>query len=695
MNSEKPHFKTRARLLCQLGEQLIKSESIALLELVKNAYDADASFCNVEITDPENAEKCKIIIEDDGIGMDIKTIKDVWLEIGTDNKQDKKKSGLKSPKYGRTPLGEKGIGRLGVHRLGKKITLISRMKNCKECVLKINWEEIENSKYIEDFPIEISERDAQTFERKHGTKIIIEKIRKPWIRGGIRNIARQISSLNSPFEAIGSFTANLHTNNNWLNGLLEFENIKDMHLYSFNLLIENNQITDFSYDFKPYESLSKATPRHLSYEDVKSRCLMIDEDEKELKLNTWKIGKIRIEGRIYDFDGKILSLGLEAGKKELQTYMSQNGGVRVFRDNMRVWDYGEAGDDWLDLDAKRVNSPSTKIGNKQILAAVYIDGKESSDLVEKTNREGFVDNDAYNAFKKACVFAIEMVEFFRNEDKELLRRLYNGKVTGTVTVTDSIENIRSIIEKKINDIDLIQELNRHLDRIRDDYSRITNNLIKSAGAGLNLIAVLHQIQKIINNLKYNVTQENNAKKIRADVKQLEILTEGYGVLVRNYKPKKQNLNNLLKNAIKNESLRFSYHKINIIEGQSKNLDGICSDNYFINAIMNLFDNSIWWLNYTKVNDPQIYVAVTDEYDGYNTVIVADNGPGFLPAKEELGTPFLTAKPAGLGMGIGLHVTKEIMKSLNGQLLFPEKDDFDIPNKFKNGAIVALAFKKGE
>jgi len=96
-------------------------------------------------------------------------------------------------------------------------------------------------------------------------------------------------------------------------------------------------------------------------------------------------------------------------------------------------------------------------------------------------------------------------------------------------------------------------------------------------------------------------------------------------------------------------------------------------------------------------------AVTSDYNWFNDtyessgddtgVIVADNGPGFALSKEELGNPFITAKPAGIGMGIGLHLTKEIMNSLNGKLLFPEPDDFDIPEEFKKGAIVALAFKK--
>jgi HSP90 family molecular chaperone len=154
-------FKVRARLLEQMGEQLIKSESIALMELIKNSYDADASHCVVEMHDMDNPEKGSIIITDDGTGMNYDIFKNVWLEIGTSNKADKKeteeidKKGSinekkieRSKKFNRIPLGEKGIGRFGVHRLGHEIEIISRMEGSKECRLFVNWDAINKSKYI-------------------------------------------------------------------------------------------------------------------------------------------------------------------------------------------------------------------------------------------------------------------------------------------------------------------------------------------------------------------------------------------------------------------------------------------------------------------------------------------------------------------------------------------------------------------
>src|SRR5690606_16346994 len=103
-------------LLIQLGDQLIKNESIALVELVKNSYDADANKADIymdQVDDPDNGV---IIIEDDGFGMSPDVVENVWLEPGSDFKGQLIKNNKTSPKYKRLPIGEKGIGRFGVHK---------------------------------------------------------------------------------------------------------------------------------------------------------------------------------------------------------------------------------------------------------------------------------------------------------------------------------------------------------------------------------------------------------------------------------------------------------------------------------------------------------------------------------------------------------------------------------------------------
>jgi nitrogen fixation/metabolism regulation signal transduction histidine kinase len=109
--------------------------------------------------------------------------------------------------------------------------------------------------------------------------------------------------------------------------------------------------------------------------------------------------------------------------------------------------------------------------------------------------------------------------------------------------------------------------------------------------------------------------------------------------------------------------------------------------------LNLFDNSIWWLEYSKIKNPSIYIGAFEFDSKRNVILVADNGPGFSISTEQATKAFVSDKPGG--MGIGLHLTDQIMSSLEGQLVFPEYGDFPIPRNYRKGAIVGLVFKKGD
>lgn len=151
-------FKPRARMLVQLGDQLIKNESIALVELVKNAYDADASYVSITMNNIDQQANGEIIIKDDGWGMDLNTILNVWLEPGSDSKSNIIEENRRSPK-GRLPIGEKGIGRFGVHKLGNEIEMVTKKVNGKEYCVHINWELFTKTKYLNEIPIPVIERE--------------------------------------------------------------------------------------------------------------------------------------------------------------------------------------------------------------------------------------------------------------------------------------------------------------------------------------------------------------------------------------------------------------------------------------------------------------------------------------------------------------------------------------------------------
>lgn len=691
------YFKTRARLLSQLGQQLIKSESVALVELVKNSYDADASHCSVSLKNLEDKENASIVIEDDGCGMNAQIVKDVWMEIGTAYKFEEKKQLRKTPLHHRNVLGEKGIGRFGVHRLGFDIEIVTRMENQNECVLKIDWKKIEESIYIEEFPVSLYERTPLVFEKGHGSRITITGLRDVWTRGRVRDIAREINSLSSPFISNESFRVDIKVDNDWLDGICSYDRIKDMAMFSFSMTLQGKEISDFSYDFKPYKLLKKVRPRHVSLEDIQGIRKLIDSEGHEINLSDRKIGTVKIEGNVFDLDSKILNLGLTGGIADLKGYLRQNGGVKVFRDNMRVWDYGESDNDWLDLDSRRINNPSKTLSNHLLLAAVYLDGIASSDLIEKSNREGFVENDSYSLFQKACRFSIELIQSLRNADKEKIREAYKKKSDDKKNVIDAIEDVRLLISENVKNEAFARSLNKKLDVVAENFVQTTEILMKSAGAGLNLVSVLHQLEKIIKNLKTNIKKKASERDIELDMDMLSDLISGYSVLTRNSKMQQRPIAALLNRAERNVKFRFLAHRIECVESDALKRDGLMglfSDNLLMNVVMNIFDNSIWWLGYSGVEHPEIYLDAGLIDESYVYILIADNGPGFVLEKDVLTKPFITAKPAGLGMGIGLHLSKEILESMGGTIVFPEFQDVSIPAKYEKGAIVKLVLKRG-
>ena len=694
-------FKPHARLLLQLGDQLIRNESIALLELVKNSYDADATNVNIKMENIDNCEKGIIIVEDNGTGMDMEILQNVWMEPGSDYKEKLYSDRKIKSRYNRVPLGEKGIGRFAVHKLGNEIELISKRKNSNEIYLQIDWKSFKDAKYLKDVPISINERikPEHFTDNKTGTKIIIRRLKTSWNRLMIREIFRSLNSLCSPFDSPDSFKINFDIDEKeWLKELLLWKDVKDYALFKVECEIDGDEIKKFRYSFTPWPAMKKLEPREISEQNEKIKKLkkMVGKNEKNnieaINLSNFRIGLIKFEAYIFDRDSKILSLGVQ-DKKGLKKYLDSNGGIRIYRDGIRVYDYGEPENDWLSLGIRRINVPTKRISNNLIIGAVHLQRDRSSDLIEKTNREGFIENEAYKTLKNAILYSLNIIEIFRNIDKEKIRTFY-GPTPSSEPVISSIGDLRNVIDKKIKDIKLKIEITGYLKRIEDDYKYINETLLKSAGAGLSLSVVIHEIEKIIAELKKVVEKEIPSSRIVSLVKHLSQLVEGYSMLIRGRGKKTEDLKKLIDQAIFNIEFRIKAHEIQVIKEYLKIKDYStvkCARNLIIGSILNIIDNSIWWLDYGDIKHQKIFISLSEELPGFTTIIIADNGPGFALLTEEITKPFVSAKPDG--MGLGLHITKEIMEAYDGELMFPEWNDFSIPEEFKNGAIVALAFRK--
>ena len=178
-HSESLAFKPRARLLRLLGDELIRDPNIAIFELVKNAYDADARRATVTLLKIDDRRDSQIAVQDDGTGMDWETITGVWLEPGTDfRKRQRSRKDGRSPRFGRLPLGEKGVGRFAAGKLGDKVTLITKARNQPEIVVEIDWEELLEHDYLSDALVPIHTREPEVFTGEStGTRLHITSLR--------------------------------------------------------------------------------------------------------------------------------------------------------------------------------------------------------------------------------------------------------------------------------------------------------------------------------------------------------------------------------------------------------------------------------------------------------------------------------------------------------------------------------------
>ena len=360
----------------------------------------------------------------------------------------------------------------------------------------------------------------------------------------------------------------------------------------------------------------------------------------------------------------------------------------------------------MGLDSRRVNTPAKKLSNNIILATVSLEDEKCNALIEKTNREGpsipsIPSKIPFFDLRDSILYVLGIVETLREIDKDEIRRKYNP-TEKKEPVLSKIAILKSFITKKIKDNIIANDINNQLDGIEQDYMEIQEILLTSAGAGLTLSVGMHEVHKIIDALVAAVVGEEVPNDIIDLVNHLDSLIKNYSDILKQSDSEEINLQNIIKGAFFNNSYRLDFHKIEIIESYKSfagNTVVKCSKRLILGAITNIIDNSIYWLEkkYKKIKDvdktylKKIFVDIEQRQDGFIEIIIADNGPGFDIPTDKVIQPFVSSKNEG--MGLGLHIVSEIMKTMNGKIDFPEFGEYDLPEEFKRGAIVVLLIPK--
>jgi signal transduction histidine kinase/anti-sigma regulatory factor (Ser/Thr protein kinase) len=705
-------FRPRSRLLQLLGDQLIGSAKLAVFELVKNAYDADASHVRV-ILRRLRSPSPEITVIDDGEGMSLATIRDVWLVPGDDHREKERAAQKRSPKFGRLPLGEKGVGRFAVHKLGDQITLVTRAAGEMECVVKINWPELLQHEFLDRAFVTVREREPKIFaDDKTGTVINISSLRETsWTRRDVRDLYRQLTSIASPFGKYSSdFNVRVEVPDEptYLNDLPDTSELVRSAPWHFTFSFDGTTF-QYTYEFRGVPGIS-ARPRIVERPEFPLQVLpRLEPDDldpsggakrKRPKKITADSAMLRgvgpIKGEFYVFDRDREVLSKLAGSRFVERFLDQNGGVRVYRDGIRVYNYGEPGDDWLGLDLRRVNIPTKNISRNIILGAIELDLGQSSSLREKTNREGFVESAAFDRFRQIVLGALGVLESERSIDKQKIRAATGKSLQPAKDLSGPLAELRNIATQHHVD----RQMEPAFAKIERDYNDLRDNFLRAGLSQVGLATVFHEVERGVAVLHRSIAANAPLRELEVQAGQLQSVLETSTQLLKRGSKKENSLRDLVRRAYDLSLVRFRLHEVELtcpaIEEVSPDATSLFVFNLALGALANLIDNSIHWLDVafpdgtSRSGSRKMFINLIPDFYIGPAVVVADNGPGFVDEPEQLVLPFFSRRPEG--MGLGLYYANLVMQLNEGELIFPDRSDVGVPPGY-TGAVVALAFRK--
>ncbi|MBI3520683.1 MAG: sensor histidine kinase, partial [Bacteroidetes bacterium] len=483
--------------------------------------------------------------------------------------------------------------------------------------------------------------------------------------------------------------------------------------------INESDLAEFiwSYDFNPHplmkinekqisiNSIKKRdhelTPEHLNTLLIGDKFDYLDKENRNkflLNSDLNNIGTIKGKFFVFNLSKDIFNLFFGGQTTAVKNYIKENYGVKIFRDNMRIYNYGEQIDDWLDLDYTKIQRAGDHFARKITIGAIELNLIESENgLIEKTNREGFNENYYY---KKLQIIVKQIFQKFENIsslDKEKVEEFLE-KIKPIKKVGLS-ETIRELSEK-IKDKNLENELTPLIKRVEKDYNEMRDVMVNSGMTGLNLGVVFHEVDREMKFINSDLNNSNvDIDNVRGRVKNLIQILENFSPILRQNKNINISAAKLVERITQNNTNRLSYHKIilscPILSKENKDFQIHGPGNLIMGALANLIDNSIYWVSVKRDSQNSEYKSAlyigtdVDSFDG-PAIIIADNGTGFGLEPEELVQPFKTTKPNG--MGLGLYFANLVMEMIGGKLIFPDNEDLDIP-KVYNGACIALVFPK--
>lgn len=658
-------IKFSPKILARLGEELNQSPSQGIVELVKNAYDADAPDCTVELRGVSKPGGT-IRISDRGNGMDVDTIENYWLVLG-----NSPKTGVEVTPRGRRVAGSKGLGRLSALRLGKVASLTSVEHKDLESKhrITIDWDELDKASAVEDVNLNIiSTRNTQPLTS--GSQIFIQNLRESLNQHEVRGLARSLILLSDPFNDKSAFKVKLVS--------AEYE--------------ELSQLVEQSY-FSACEFHMTAT--------------INEEGKASAMAKDWRGDTLYTAGH-NDFGAKenssyvcppatfdiwifLLSSGSYSTRRvsvsEVKNWLKEFGGVHFYQNDLRVSPYGDQGNDWLGMNLLRAKNPELRPSTNTSIGKIVV-RDVNNHLIQKTDRSGFIENESFLDIQRFATDSLEWLAKRRIEEREKKRRTAR-KVSEDKTnrekkvVADAIESIegntKTLVKTAFEKHERQQQkLIRNLKKEIQLYRTLSTVGITTAVFAHELNHPIKLISQSIRTIRLRAKklfsveyEESFAEPIKRIISSLETVRVPSNVtlsLIRFDKRRvaRIDIHDILKNIKELYTPFLSDRKTELV------LEFYSGDPYlrgsvaaFESIVTNLINNSLASFDSVNPKNRKIVVS-TKVVDDTLELLVKDNGSGITQIRlEDIWLPGETTKKNGTGLG--MTIVKDAVEDLSGKV----------------------------
>jgi signal transduction histidine kinase len=331
--------------------------------------------------------------------------------------------------------------------------------------------------------------------------------------------------------------------------------------------------------------------------------------------------------------------------------------------------------------------------NNQNIGYIYLDSETSGPLVEKTNREGFIHNSAYENLIVVIEYILTQFKSERQSDREKWLN-FNRKGTLNDSFEDKITGFKALIAATNLDQENKTKLLLEASKIEDQYEEDRNNLLIPAGVGMTASFAMHEIEKLVPRMQESVKQKPvNTFKIASEVDELKDYVDGILSVLKKGGNKQISLLESINQALTNYGSRLRGRNITVHVEQDPLIEYIvCDKRLLITILMNVIDNSVYWLSTVYMEEKGIYIQTNIVEKGISILIV-DNGPGFKERPEDIVRPFYSRKQAGIG--IGMYLVDTVMIQYGKLNIIYDQDYLrtkGVPEVY-TGAAIELIFNK--